>query len=188
MAMLIIGVLLYCAVHLFPAALPALRSRAIARLGENPYKGVFSLLIIGSLVLIVFGWKAATPSIVYRPPLGPGLIPSALMLLAFVFFAASAIPSNIGRVVRHPQMTAVILWSTAHLLANGDRPSLVLFGGLGTWAILEIVLCNRRDSTWQRPAPRSRAADAAAIVVGVVAYAVLAWFHARLFGVAAFPV
>ena len=187
MLLLTAGILLYCAVHLIPAALPALRSQALARLGENPYKGVFSVLIIASLAMIVFGWKAATPGIVYRPPLGPGLVPSALMLLAFVLFAASAIPSNIGRLVRHPQMTAVILWSVAHLLVNGDRPSLLLFGGLGVWALLEIVLCNRRDGPWQRPAPRSKAADGAAIVVGVIAYAVLAWFHTRLFGIAAFP-
>lgn len=188
MALLIAGTLLYCAVHLFPAALPAVRSKMVPRLGENPYKGVFSLLILASLALIVFGWKIAVPSVVYRPPLGPGLVPSALMLLAFMLFAASAIPSNISRLIRHPQMTAVILWSAAHLLTNGDRPSLVLFGGLGTWAMAEILLCNRRDGSWQRPAPRSRVADGLVIVIGVTAYAALAWFHARLFGVAAFPV
>ena len=187
MALLFAGILLYCAVHLFPAALPAVRSRAVLRLGEHPYKGVFSLLIIASIALIVFGWKAATPGILYRPPLAPGLVSSALMLIALVLFAASAIPSNIGRLIRHPQMTAVILWSAAHLLTNGDRPSLLLFGGLGAWALLEIVLCNRRDGPWQRPAPRSRAADGAAIIVGVFSYAALAWFHLRLFGVAALP-
>lgn len=187
MILLLVGVLFYSLVHLFPALLPAARQKALRRIGEGPYKGLFSILIFASLALVVLGWKAAVPSAVYRPPLGPGTIPSALMFLALVSFVASVVPSNFRRFIRHPQMTAVCLWSTAHLLTNGDLRAIALFGGLGLWAILEMMLCNRRDGAWVRPAPRARRMDATVIALAAVLFAGVAQFHAALFGVPAAP-
>ena len=46
----------------------------------------------------------------------------------------------------------------SHLLANGDGRSIVLFGGLGLWAVVAIVAINRRDGAWQKPEPQPRAA------------------------------
>ena len=48
-------------------------------------------------------------------------------------------------VIRHPQLTAVKLWAVAHLLVNGDSASLLLFGGLLVWAVLEVVIINKQD-------------------------------------------
>lgn len=184
MALLICGLLLFTLVHLTPAAFRALRASLIARLGENPYKGLFSLVVVASLVLIVLGWKSATPAAVYAPPLAGGPITSAMVFIAFVLFVAARSGSNIKRFVRHPQMASVIVWSAAHLLANGDSRSLALFGGLGTWAIVEIVLCNRRDGEWRRPDRVSPKVDVLTVVIGGVAFAVVGYFHQALFGVA----
>ena len=182
MMTLVAGVLAYSIVHLFPAAAPASRQALIGKSGENAYKGLFSLVILGSIGLMVAGWQSATPQPVYSPPLGPGLLPSALVLAALVAFAASAIPSNFSRHVRHPQMTGVLLWSVAHLLANGDSRSLVLFGGLGAWALLEVILCNRRDGTRHKPPVRPRLNDLMVLIVGALVFATLAYFHGTLFG------
>lgn len=187
MTLLVAGVLAFSIVHLLPAAAHTARQVLIGKLGENAYKGLFSLFIIGSIALIVTGWKSATPALVYRPPAEPGLLPSALVLLGLVAFAASAIPSNFSRVVRHPQMTGVLLWSVAHLLVNGDSRSLVLFGGLGGWALLEVILCNRRDGAWRKPPVRPRLNDLVVPIVGALVFAILFYFHGALFGVAAFP-
>ena len=156
MTLLIAGLLLFTAAHLFPAVLKSTRDNLETRLGVNPYRGVFSLVIVASLVLIVAGWRSADPGYVYAPPFRAGALLGLVMLAAFVLFIASQTPNNIRRYIRHPQMAAVILWSVSHLLVNGELRSVLLFGGLGIWAILEILLCNRRDGDWQRPeaAPR----------------------------------
>lgn len=187
MTLLIIGVLAWSLVHLFPAILPEHRKALLARLGNNAYRGIFSLLILAALLLLVFGWKAATPRPIYAPPLGGGPVISLLVLAGFVLFFASRFPGNIKRFLRHPQMTGTILWGVAHLLVNGDSRSIVLFGGLVTWAILEILLINRRDGAWQKPGAAAITFDIAPLAIGVVAFGVIAYFHLRLFGVPPFP-
>ena len=183
MTMMIGGVLLFSAAHLLPSSMPLVRKQVIEKLGINLYRGLFSLTIIASLVLIVFGWKAATPASVYTAPLRGGPIVSALVFVAFALFVASQSKTNIRRYVRHPQMTAAILWAFAHLLVNGDSRSLVLFGGLGLWAVIEIVQCNRRDGAREKPAPVSRLQDAVTVAIGAVGFALIWYFHQALFGV-----
>lgn len=188
MFLFLAGITIFCAVHLFKAAAPSARDRLVARLGENPYKGLFSLLILGALVLIVFGWKAVTPRAVYLPPLAPGLVPAALMLIALILFLASQTNGYLKRGLRHPQMLGTIVWAVTHLLVNGDSRALILFGSLAVWALLEIVLCNRRDGP-RAALPRASAkADVIAVFLGVVAFGLIGHFHLALFGVAAFPV
>lgn len=185
MAMLILGLLLWSLTHLLPALLPDTRARLFEKLGENPYKGVYSLSVLAGLVLMIIGWRSITPNGVYAPPLTPNLMISALVMLALILFAASAIPGNIRRYVRHPQMAAVILWGVAHLLTNGSNRAVVLFGGLTLWAVLEIILCNKRDGRWEKPAVTATKNDVIAVIVGVVIFSVIVYFHRSLFGVAA---
>jgi uncharacterized membrane protein len=80
-------------------------------------------------------------------------------------------------------MAATLLWSLAHLLANGDSRSIALFGGLGIWAIAEVVLCNRRDGAWEKPATVSRSLDVITLAIGAAGFALVWYFHAALFGV-----
>ena len=152
MTLLVFGVFIWSLTHLFPAMLPDARGLLFNRLGENPYKGVYSLCIVLGLVLIIAGWRSVMPTGVYAPP-----------------------------------MAAVILWGVAHLLTNGTNRAIVLFGGLMLWAVLEIVLCNKRDGEWQKPAKAAVKSDVITVVAGVVVFAVVAYFHPNLFGVDAIP-
>jgi len=187
MTLLITGIALWFVTHLFPAAAPGARDNLVRKLGENPYKGIFALLILAALLMIVFGWKSAIPSALYAPPMGPGIVPSVLVLFGLIFFVASQTGGHIKRLVRHPQMTGVLFWSTAHLLANGDSRSVSLFGGFAVWALLEIVLINRREGPRvDRPAA-SIGKDLATIVIGVVVFALIGHFHLPLFGVSVVP-
>ena len=183
MFLLIAGLLMFTIVHLLPAASPGVRSQLVVKLGENAYRGVFSIVIVTSIAIMVFGWKAATPTGLYVPPVGGGPFISALVFFAFVMFVSSRVRTNYKRFVRHPQMLAVILWSVAHLLTNGDSRSVVLFGGLGAWAVMEIVLCNKRDGQWRKPDEVPFSADLLVAVVAGVAFAVFFFLHRALFGV-----
>jgi uncharacterized membrane protein len=85
-------------------------------------------------------------------------------------------------------MTAVLLWSASHLLTNGDSRSVSLFGGLAIWALLEIILINRREGPrGDKPAAAIRQ-DVITVVIGGVAFALIGHFHLQLFGASAMPV
>lgn len=185
MTLLIGGLLLFTVVHFFPGACPGPRKQLVDKLGSNPYRGLFTLVIVASLALIVVGWKAAPPENLYIAPLHGSPIVSALVFVAFVLFVASQSKTNIRRFVRHPQMTAVLFWAAAHLLANGETRSVILFGGLGIWALVEILLCNRRDGTWQKPAPAAKSLDAVTLAIAAVGFALIWYFHPAIFGVPA---
>jgi uncharacterized membrane protein len=183
MSLLVAGIILWFVVHSFPAVAPNKRNALAAKLGEQPYRGVFSLVILASLVVIVFGWKNAAPSAIYQPPMGPGIVPSILVLAGLVSFFASQMNGNIKRILRHPQMVGTILWAVAHLLTNGDSRSLVLFGGMAIWALFEIAMINRREAPRAESGPASAKFDFIAVVIGGVVFAVIGHFHLSLFGV-----
>lgn len=187
MTLLILGIIVWSLTHLLPSALPGMRGRFVAALGENRYRGLFALVIVGALLLIVFGWKQAIPTAVYTPPMTASPLTSALILIGFVLFIASQAPGNIKRFIRHPQMIGTICWGVAHLLLNGDSRSVTLFGGLTVWAVLEILMINRREGDWRRPEAAPIRVDIVTVAIGLVAFAAIVYFHAGLFGVAAVP-
>ena len=109
------------------------------------------------------------------------------MLLAFFMFAASKLETNVARHIRHPQLTAVILWASAHLVANGDSRTLTLFGTLGVWALLEIVLISRREGAWQRPARALVKAEVKPLLIAILVFLAVFALHPYLFGVSIGP-
>lgn len=183
MTLLALGVLLFAGLHLIKSLAPDLRSGLQAKLGENGYKGIISLLLIGSVVLIVLGWRSAVPQFVYAPAPALHSLALAVMLLAFWLLVVASRPSRLKRIVRHPQLTGLVLWAGAHLLLNGDSRSLVLFGGLGVWALVEIFAINRRDGGWQKPEAPGVAADLVNLVITAVLVAVVIYIHPWLAGI-----
>lgn len=186
MTKLALGVLLWSFTHFIPAAFTGFRKTLVARLGENPYKGVFLLLMALALYLIISGWKATQPVSVYAPPAWGRYGTALLTLIGFILFFAPYSANNIKRFLRHPQLTGVVLWGAGHLLANGEGRSLVLFGGLAAWAIVEMVLINRRDGAWDKPAPAPRKNDAIRVAIGITAFVIVAAAHRWLFGFSPF--
>jgi len=80
-------------------------------------------------------------------------------------------------------MVGTLVWAVAHLLTNGDSRSVALFGGLAIWAIFEVVMINRRDGTWQKSERAAVRFDIVSVVIGLAAFALVFYFHSRLFGV-----
>ena len=186
MTKLTLGVLLWSVTHLLPAALPGLRRSLIEKMGENGYKGIFTLLMVLAIYLVVSGWKPALPESVFLPPAWGRHVTALLVLIAFVLFFAPYPPNNIKRLLRHPQLTGVFCWGVGHLLANGEGRSIVLFGGLALWALLEMVLISRRDGAWHKPEPAPRKNDIILAASGLGAYVIVAMSHQWLFGFSPF--
>ena len=182
-----IGVLLWSALHLYPSLLPEARGRLIERLGNGRYRGLFALSIVIALVLIVFGWRNTVVEPIYAPPLYGNHLITGMMLLSFILFAAANAPGNIKRILRHPMLAGMALWAGAHLLANGDNRAVVLFGGLGVWAIIAILAINRRDGAWKKPDAVALSRDLMTVVAAAVIFAIVLYFHAAVIGVSPLP-
>lgn len=181
------GVALWSGIHLIPSLAQGLRASLIERLGETPYKIVFAVGIVLSVVLMVVGWRSAIPTGIYSPPAWGAPLGSLLILVAFVLFGVAHGKTNVKRVLRHPQLTGLVLWSIGHLLANGDSRSLTLFSVLGLWAIVEMLLINRREGAWVRPDPVPLTAEIRPVATGLVIFAVFFAAHPYLFGVSPIP-
>lgn len=186
MIKLVLGVSLWSAIHLIPAIAVDLRKNLIAKIGENPYKGLFAIFMLLAIYLVISGWKATIPVNLYLPPVWGRHVTALLVLVAFILFLAPYHASNLKRVLRHPQLTGLIIWGIGHLLANGENRSIVLFGGLTIWAVIEIVLLNRRDGAWVKPDPVPVRKDIALVIAGILFYAVVAFSHHWLFGFSPF--
>lgn len=183
MTLLIIGVLLWSFVHLLTTVGRPIRQRVISQVGEKPWLGLFSLAIAASVVIMVMGWRSTPEQYLYVLGGWARHLTMLLMLVAFVLFSISHTPSRIKRFVRHPQLTAMICWSVAHLLSNGTGRALVLFGGLGLWALLEILLINARDGHYEPPAPRPLPRELIGIVLAVVLMAIVMLLHRYISGI-----
>lgn len=186
MIKLALGVLLWSFAHFIPTLFAGPRRKLVGRFGENAYKGLFLLLMVLAIYLVISGWKAAVPETVYLPPAWGRHITALLVLVGFVLFFAPYPPNNIKRLLRHPQLTGVILWGAGHLLANGEARSILLFGGFAAWAAIEMLLINRRDGAWTKPATAPRRNDILLVVGGVAVYLVVAFTHQWLFGFSPF--
>jgi len=180
MLWLILGVALWSGVHLLPSVAQGLKAQLVTQMGENAYKGLFSLGLIAAIVLMVIGWRSAEPTFVYQTYAWGAMAATPLMIVAFLLFGFANIPSTVKRFIRHPQLTAIATWAAAHLISNGDSRSLVLFGGLGLWALIEMPLINRREGAWEKPytpplVPQLRAA-AISIVIFIVVFLLHPYF------------
>jgi uncharacterized membrane protein len=135
MGLLIVAALAWLAVHIGLAGTPA-RAALIRALGEQRYRGVFSLLSLATLAFMIFAYRGAGTTPLWNAPAWLVAVVDAAMLLAFLLLAAALIkprgvgdgPRGIFRVTRHPINAALGLWAGLHLLANGDSAAAVFFG------------------------------------------------------------
>ncbi|MDB5942092.1 MAG: NnrU [Ramlibacter sp.] len=191
MAILILGLVLFLGVHSTRIVADGWRTAAIARIGGLPWKAVYALASIAGFVLIVrgFGLARANPVYLWEAPMAMRHIAGLLMLVAFVLLVATYVPRNsIKARLHHPMVLSVKVWALAHLLANGNLADVVLFGAFLVWAVFSFRAARKRDRANGTVYPPGTAAGTAVTVaVGVVAWAVFAfWAHGLLFGVRPF--
>jgi len=201
MAVLIVGLILFLGLHSVRVVAEPWRARQQAALGEARWKMLYSVVSIGSLALVIWGFslaRVATP-VLWVPPKALHSVTALLVLVAFVLLVAGYVPgTRIQAAVGHPVTLSAKTWSFAHLLSAGTLADVVLFGSFLGWSVVVFVSARRRDrasfaaasaaatqakaDSVTAPAAKPRpqgtlARDAVAVVIGAAAWFV---FRARL--------
>ena len=186
MSILICGLVLFFSVHSVSIANDPWRNRMATRLGEWPWKGLYSLLALLGILLIIWGYGLArqVPLVLYAPPVWLRHLTFLVMLPVFTLLLAAYLPGRIQARTGHPMLLGTMLWAFGHLLVNGTLADLLLFGSFLVWAAVDrISLQHRIQRPWPGAGP-SRRNDAIAIAAGLIIYvAVFAWLHPWLIGV-----
>jgi uncharacterized membrane protein len=186
MTILLLGLVVFIGAHVF-VTLREARAGAIARLGDGPYKVLFSVVSFIGLALIVVGfghYRAGGYIPVWTPPTWTRHVTISLMWFAFVSIVAAYAPrGKIAGWLRHPMLVAVKIWALAHLLVKGDLGSMILFGSLLAYAVFDRIAVKRRgDMGAPRGAPFGKG-DIIALVAGTIAYVAMIVLHPYLIGV-----
>lgn len=187
MLLLVLGLLIFLGIHSISIVALPRRDGMAARLGEGPWKGLYSLVAAAGFVLIIYGYGLArqSPVVLYTPPSGLRHLALLLMVPVFPLLLAAYLPGRIKAAVKHPMLAAVKLWAFAHLLANGTLADLLLFGGFLVWAVFDRISMKRRPPRPVPGAPVRPLNDAIALIGGLVLYAVFVlWAHQAWIGVA----
>ncbi len=188
MAILALGLVIFLGLHSTRIVSESGRAKAIARLGEGPWKGIYSLLSLVGFVLIVWGFAESRwdAPLLWAPPVWARHVTILLMLFSMILLAAYGFKkSHIAVAAHHPMVLSVAVFAAAHLLASGSAADLLQFGAFLVWALADLVSSYARDgrNAVVYPSPEW-GATIGAIVVGVVLWGVLiGGLHLWLFGV-----
>ena len=141
MPLLIAGLVLFLGVHSIAMVSPSFRARAIQRVGEGAWKGLYALISLVGFVLICYGFGLArqAPVVLYSPPTWLRHVTFLIMLPVFPLVLAAYLPGRIKAAAKHPMLAAVKFWAFAHLLANGSLADVLLFGGFLAWAVADRI-------------------------------------------------
>lgn len=185
MILLAVASLLWIGVHIGIAG-TAVRAALVARLGENAFRILFSLLSVAAIALLVTSWRAAPYVPLWSAPAWLGSLVVILMLPAFLLFVASvatpnptaiggglgaAGPRGVQRITRHPMLWSFAIWAGLHLLANGDLAAVMFFGAflvtsLAGMPSIDAKLAGRDPALWARLAPATSILPFGAVLAG----------------------
>lgn len=184
MYFLIAGVVLFFSTHLYSSFRSRVPGQDIrVRLGSAKFMGLYSLVSGAGFALMIWGYGLARPSeLMFSPPEWGRHVTLALMLPAFILLVAAYGPRGyLKQILKHPMLYAVILWAAAHLVANGEFNSAVLFGSFLAYALLNRITVSNRE----RPVKRVTIfGDIHAILVGALLYwLMIKYLHPMLIGV-----
>ena len=181
MILLITGLLLFLGPHLLREF--GLRDRLLAAApSQGVYRACYSLLALAGIVLIAFGKGKAGFYMMWEPMFELRYISHILMLPACILLVAGNTPtSHMRKQLRNPMLLGVTLWGLAHLWANGDLASMLLFGSFTLWAGFKFVALGL-----EKGAVNGSAAivwDIVSVIGGLVLYAFIGIYHGPLFGI-----
>ncbi len=187
---MILGLVLFFGVHTLTTQ-REMRAQVIAASGEGGYKIGYMLVSLLGFVLIVWGfahYRATGMWEIWTPPTALKHLTVALMLPAVILVVASYIRGRIYTRLKHPMLAGIKLWAAAHLLANGDLGSIILFGSFLGWAVFDRISLKHRADSGAPPIPVGGPSnDLIAVAVGLVAYLALGFaFHPVVIGVPVF--
>jgi len=188
MQTLVLGLAAFLIPHSLRIFAEPWRGRMLQRLGEGPWKILYSLVSLGGLALLVWGYANArhAGALLWAPPAGMRHATVLLMLFSFVLLVAAYVPGNRIRAgVGHPMLLGIALWAVAHLLANGSAPDVLLFAAFLAWSLVAYFVARTRDRAAGRTiATAGLARDAITLIAGLAGWAFFAHVgHLWLIGV-----
>ena len=170
--LLVLGVGLWWAAHLFKRVAPARRDA----MGDKG-KAVVALALLVSIVLMVFGYRDTGFGKIWFPPGFLVHVNSLLVLIAIFMMSPAPKKGRLLNGMRHPMLTGFAIWAIAHLLVNGDLASVLLFGGLLVWAVVEMGMINAAEPEWTPPATGTYGKDAMFFAASIVLLAIIGYIH-----------
>ena len=176
MVWLVFGVLLWAGSHLMKRITPGFR----AGLGDGVGKAVVSVLALLAVGAMIYGYRQAEVTVLWQPPEFLRHVNNLAMVIAVVLVNLGFSRGVLRTRMRHPMLTAVKVWAVAHLLVNGDAASVVLFGGLLAWAVVDLILINRMQPEWTPPVAGPIRNDVIYLVVSAVVFGVIVLIHTWL--------
>ena len=183
MNLLILGIIIFFSIHLVLISPP--KNILINRLGENKYKGLFSLIALVGLLFIIYGFAHADFHPMWDPLPYSREIALALMPISMVLLVAANIQTNIKRIIKHPMLIGILIWSFVHLIANGDLRSILLFASFGIYALIDIIF-SKKILMIKDTENFTITKDIIVVIIGLVAYTIIIHFHQYIAGVEIF--
>jgi len=141
----------------------AVRARSIGAVGDQPYRGIYSLVAAATLGPLIYEFarnKHAGPLLWYLRADAPiRWLAWLLMLTALILLIGSFITPNPGamgapgsrteprgllKITRHPGLMGFILFGIAHMLMNGWAGDVIFFGMFPALGILGGMHQDRR--------------------------------------------
>jgi uncharacterized membrane protein len=186
MTVLVIAALVWIGMHIGIAG-TQVRDAIVARIGDAPFRGLYSLLSIVVIVFLVRAWGVAATTPLWYAPAWLRWVLVAVMLVAFVLFVASVSrrnptmvggetamtqpPRGIQRVTRHPMLWSFALWAAVHIIGDGDTAAIVFFGAFLVTALagmpsIDAKLARRDPAVWQALSAATSIVPFAAIAQG----------------------
>ena len=230
MSNLLAAAAIFVLIHLLVSG-TRLRDVIVERIGSGPYTGLFSVVSVGVLIWLgaAFGqsrgesWNLAywtltdatrhvqlAVQLVALLLIVPGLTtPNPTSVSQEGALDRPDVVKGMLRITRHPFLWGVAVWAAGHLLVNGERASLILFGSMLVLALFgtsSIDAKRRRalGATYDAFVAQTSNVPFAAIIAGrqklslgeigwwrialaVGVWAALTFGHPYLIGVAALP-
>lgn len=188
MTVLILGIAIFLGIHLVKSFAPGFRAGVIAKGGTGLWHAIHGGCAVLGVALIAYGFNAARPSPdLYVPPVALRHLSLTLMLISFICLAAAFLPAGkIKAATKHPAILAIKIWALAHLMANGELNSVVLFTAFLAWGVILRISMKRRAraGALRLPVFVSYRYDLLAAVLGTVVYGLSIWkLHELLIGV-----
>ena len=179
---------LFMASHMIPTR-GNLKPRLVAVLGQRGFTVAYSLLSLVLLAWLIVAAGNAPFVALWDQALWQRWLVNLVMPLAVllgVFGVASPNPLSFGGrksgfdpdhpgvvgIARHPLLWAMVLWSGAHMLVNGDLAHVILFGSFLLFAGLGTKAIDRRNqrlmgqAVWEGLARNTSAFPFAAVLAG----------------------
>ena len=230
MILFLVAAAAFVALHLLVSG-TRVRDALTGAIGQGPYMGLFSLASVGLLTWMIFAFGAARSDPMQAAYWGvtpvTRIIQLGLMLVAFLLVVPGLTTLNPAsvrqegqlakpnavqgmlRITRHPFLWGVAVWAAGHLLVDGDRAGIVLFGSLLLLAVLGTTSIDAKrkralGESWKAFATQTSNVPFAAILAGrqslnigeigwwrlalaVGLYAAMLFGHVYAFGVSPLP-